>query len=221
MNDPIDSSKPGGDPADDRFSTGFYDKYPHLYAVYMSEGNALLVSHFTLTRCEEWGRQPTTRGLSYGCGPAVYSIDLAQLGIEMVAMDLSPGMLDHARSRARKAGVEVEFHVGNMLDWLPAEPVDFALNLGENLSYLLTAEEMLQHLRTAAASIRAGGLYFCQLSSPLIHWSQNAQRVVSRPLDRLQRAQGDGDRGRRRRTPRRDSLSWRHGALRPAAPSVP
>ncbi|MCA9519955.1 MAG: class I SAM-dependent methyltransferase [Myxococcales bacterium] len=180
----MDERDKSGDSADDpgdRFSTDFYSKYPHLYAVYMSEGNALLVSHFALTRCEEWGLQPTRRGLSYGCGPAVYSIDLAQLGIEMVAMDLSPGMLEHARARAQNAGVEVEFHEGNMLDWVIDDPVDFALNLGENLSYLLEAHEMLQHLRTAARSIRAGGLYICQLSSPLVHWSQNAQRVVARP----------------------------------------
>lgn len=59
------------------------------------------------------GKQPA-RALELGCGPARHSIGLAQKGIYVAALDLSPAMLGYAGQQAEAAGASVEFVQGDM-----------------------------------------------------------------------------------------------------------
>jgi magnesium-protoporphyrin O-methyltransferase len=63
---------------------------------------------------------PTTLGdmrvLDAGCGTGVLAMDLAARGASVVAIDLSPTLVDHARERADAAGVRgIDFRAGDML----------------------------------------------------------------------------------------------------------
>jgi len=53
------------------------------------------------------------RILDIGTGTGFLAILLADLGHEVVGVDLSSGMLEVAREKARKAGVKVEFRLGD------------------------------------------------------------------------------------------------------------
>lgn len=56
------------------------------------------------------------RILDAGCGTGQLAVELARRGAEVVAVDLSPTLVAHARERAEAAGVTVAFHAGDMLD---------------------------------------------------------------------------------------------------------
>lgn len=56
------------------------------------------------------------RILDAGCGTGTLAMDLARRGAEVVAIDLSPTLVDHARERAAAEGVEIDFRSGDMLD---------------------------------------------------------------------------------------------------------
>jgi magnesium-protoporphyrin O-methyltransferase len=68
------------------------------------------------------------RVLDAGCGTGVLALDLAARGASVVAIDLSPTLVDHARERAEAAGTAgVDFRSGDMLaaelgrfDWVVA-----------------------------------------------------------------------------------------------------
>jgi ubiquinone/menaquinone biosynthesis C-methylase UbiE len=53
------------------------------------------------------------RILDVGTGTGFLAILLAELGHEVVGLDLSRGMIEVAREKARKAGVKVEFKLGD------------------------------------------------------------------------------------------------------------
>lgn len=155
----------------DRYSVGFYDQFPQLYAVYAQDHATPLVAHFAFSACERFGAGHPQSGLDIGCGPGHFAVDLARLGVTMTAMDLSGGMLDYARQHAEQCGVSIAFEQGNMLDYRAPTPVDLAINLGENLSYVMTHAEMQRHLHAVADSLVEGGIYICQLSLPIYHWA--------------------------------------------------
>lgn len=56
------------------------------------------------------------RILDAGCGTGTLAIDLAKRGAEVLAIDLSPTLVEHARERAEAEGVEIDFRNGDMLD---------------------------------------------------------------------------------------------------------
>ncbi len=60
------------------------------------------------------------RLLDLGCGPGPLAVGFARLGLEVVAVDPEPAMLEAAAAAARGAGVQVELKRGSSFD-LPAD----------------------------------------------------------------------------------------------------
>jgi ubiquinone/menaquinone biosynthesis C-methylase UbiE len=71
-------------------------------------------------QCEAWrdllsrlvGRVPL-RVLDVGCGTGFLALRFAELGHVVGGVDLSAQMLEQARAKAQRAGLEIEFSVGN------------------------------------------------------------------------------------------------------------
>jgi SAM-dependent methyltransferase len=60
------------------------------------------------------GVQPGQRVLDVACGTGVVSVTAARLGARVTGLDLTPELLERARDNARIAGVEIEFHEGDV-----------------------------------------------------------------------------------------------------------
>ena len=71
------------------------------------------------------------RALDLGCGTGTSSICLAQHGWQVTAVDFAPKALELARDKAQRAGVELDFHLGDVshLDFL-RELFDLILDIG-------------------------------------------------------------------------------------------
>ncbi|MBZ2174549.1 class I SAM-dependent methyltransferase [Schnuerera sp. xch1] len=54
--------------------------------------------------------------LDIGCGTGNFSIKLAKMGCEVVAIDISNEMLKVAKSKAKKENLDIEFHNMNVYD---------------------------------------------------------------------------------------------------------
>jgi SAM-dependent methyltransferase len=73
------------------------------------------------------------RALDLGCGPGRNALLLAARGFEVDAVDLSPAALDWARERAREAGADIRFHLGDAFAMGPEEltgPYDLICDSG-------------------------------------------------------------------------------------------
>ena len=99
--------------------------------------------------------------LDLGCGTGVLCQELAARGFRTSGVDLSPGMIAIAKEHAP----ELEFHVGDMTDWQPPEPVDLATCTGDALNHLPGEEDVRRMLRSVFAALRPGGVFLFDMLS--------------------------------------------------------
>lgn len=91
------------------------------------------------------------RVLDAGCGTGVLAMDLARRGAEVVAIDLSPTLVEHAQELAQQQGLSIDFRSGDMLD--PAlGSFDYLIAMDSLIHYDL--REILGALSTMAPRIR-------------------------------------------------------------------
>lgn len=83
-------------------------------------------------------RQPV---LELACGTGRLTIPIAQAGVEIVGLDLSPSMLAQARTKAKAADVEIEFVQGDCRSF----------DLGRKFALIFMAFNSMQHLHDYAS----------------------------------------------------------------------
>jgi SAM-dependent methyltransferase len=105
---------------------------PILYDVEMERFGA--PDEFYLKLAQRVGGQ----ALELGCGTGRYTIPMAQAGIAITGLDITPGMLEQARRKA--AGLPVE--------WVEADARDF--HLGKKFRLIFESGAMFCHLQTRA-----------------------------------------------------------------------
>ena len=137
----------------------FFDAHAEHYDENIFTKNTLAEVEFFL------GLFPLAKGariLDVGCGTGRHSIELAKRGYKATGLDLSNGMLDVARKKARDAGVEVEFIQRDATSFQVSQPYDAALCVCEGAFGLIGANDDpethdLNVLKCSAAALRPGG----------------------------------------------------------------
>ncbi|WP_290623196.1 MULTISPECIES: class I SAM-dependent methyltransferase [unclassified Archaeoglobus] len=101
------------------------------------------------------------RILDVGTGTGFIALLLAELGYEVVGLDISEGMLRVARDKARKAGVDVDFQVGDAEN-LPFDNESFDAVISRHLLWTLpnpkkAVEEWVRVVRKGGRVIAIDG----------------------------------------------------------------
>jgi SAM-dependent methyltransferase len=125
-----------------------------------------LMSGFMVDLDELIERTGAREAHEVGCGEGELAIRLAQRGIRMRGTDAFPQVLEEARRRAAKAGVEIDFE---------ATPVE-QLDPDRHAAQLVVCCEVLEHLEDP----RRGREVLAQLASPWL--------IASVPREPLWRA---------------------------------
>src|SRR5258705_8241998 len=84
----------------------------------------------------EEARKAGTPALELGCGTGRLTIPIAQSGVEIVGLDLSPSMLAHARTKAEAARLAINFVEGDCR----------LFDLGRKFALIYMAFNSMQHL---------------------------------------------------------------------------
>ncbi|MFD9905064.1 class I SAM-dependent methyltransferase [Streptomyces sp. NPDC059063] len=89
---------------------GFYADRSKPVPFFVAKPDESLAAHL------EKGLIAPGRALELGCGPGRNALHLASLGFDVDAVDLSPRAIGWATERAREAGADVRFHLGDAFD---------------------------------------------------------------------------------------------------------
>jgi ubiquinone/menaquinone biosynthesis C-methylase UbiE len=102
--------------------------------------------------------------LDAGCGTGFHSLLLAQLGVNVTAVDLSPKMIASVREHAGELGLNVKALAGPF-DSLPEtlnSSFDAVFSMGNTLAHSSSKEALQRSLKSFGRVLRPGGIIFLQ-----------------------------------------------------------
>jgi ubiquinone/menaquinone biosynthesis C-methylase UbiE len=134
----------------------FNDDFAALYLDRSSYGGfdstiAFLEKYLHLT--------PGCHVLDQCCGTGDVSLALAKRGYNMTAVDIVSSYIDRARRMAVDAGVDVSFHAGDALAFMPDAPCDAAFNWWTSFGFFDDDQKNLSMLQQAARALKPGGYF--------------------------------------------------------------
>jgi len=100
---------------------------------------------------------PGATFLDLPCGPGRHSIELAKRGFGVVACDRTRSYVEKARTRATQEGINVDWQVGDMREFIPPRPVDVVINLYTSFGYFRDLEDDRRAARRFFEALRPGG----------------------------------------------------------------
>ncbi len=102
--------------------------------------------------------------LDAGSGTGFHSLLLAQLGVQVTAVDISPKMIDSLRGHARQYGLDVKSFVGGFgeIPKIVGGTFDAVFSMGNSLAHAASREELVSWLRAFDAVLEPGGILFLQ-----------------------------------------------------------
>ena len=136
-----------------------------------------------MTLLEALARQAGRRVLLPACGTGGHVVALAELGFEVLGLDIDEGALALARRRIAEArssiaarGGHAEAQLLNMADSGSLGPsYDSALCLGNALPSLSAPGQLLAALQGLAGALRPGGVFFTQNLNFDLRWREKTQ----------------------------------------------
>lgn len=69
---------------------------------------------------------PGSRVVDLGCGPGLYTHELARTGADITGVDVSERSIEYARDRAQQAGLAIDYVLADYLGWEPEGQFDLA-----------------------------------------------------------------------------------------------
>jgi SAM-dependent methyltransferase len=134
-------------------------RYPRYYAIALAPSDPAGEIDFFEAAIEKFSRAKVRRVFELGGGTAPYLEEWHKRGYAYCGLDLSPAMIEFAREKARRRGIEAEFVQGDMRELdRGLGPFDLAYVLLGSL-YVRSNREFLDHLDRMAAVLVPGGLY--------------------------------------------------------------
>ncbi len=147
-------------PADD--SRAFYDSLADDYDRMIEVERRLAAARTWIAALRR--ERTVERAVDVATGTGVYALALAAEGVQTVGADLSPAMLQQARARAERLGLDVEWVASPMQELAAhiATPADLVLCLGNSLPHLLTEHDLHHAIAAMADCLRPGGRLMLQ-----------------------------------------------------------
>ena len=100
------------------------------------------------------------------CGTGAMSVRLAERGLRVTGVDLSPQMLERAQQKARLSGVQAMFVCQDICRLALPRPADALICACDGVNYLLDDARLNAFFASARQALKPGGALAFDISSP-------------------------------------------------------
>lgn len=92
--------------------------------------------------------------LDIGCGTGSHAIELSKRGYNLSGIDISPGMVEQAKRKARDAKVEIDFQIQDMKSLDFPSKFDAAICMFGGFGYLITEDDYNEFLTRLKGALK-------------------------------------------------------------------
>ncbi len=116
---------------------------------------------------KRFSRVPIELSLDLGCGTGSMAIELAKLGYDMTGVDISPEMLDIARERAEKEGIDnLLLLCQDIGEFELYGTVDLAVCCLDTVNHLTNIKKLKEFLSLVHNYLVPGGIFIFDVNTP-------------------------------------------------------
>ncbi len=134
-------------------------RYPNYYEIALGSRDPAGEIDFFQAAIDQFSKTEVRQVFELGAGTAPYLEEWDRRGYGYCGLDLSPAMLDFAREKARRKGIDARFVLGDMRELDSAlGRFDLAYVMLGSL-YMRSNREFLDHLARMADLLAPGALY--------------------------------------------------------------
>lgn len=120
-----------------------------------------------------------------GCGAGRHLLALAKRGYAMTGIDIRPEMVAYVQEQAKKSGVSVSVSTGDLCHLESQGIFDLAYCFMDTFRFLLTNEQIINHLRAVGSLLSPNGLYVTDF------WVPRQYDQIGNEVHQWEQAQGD------------------------------
>lgn len=106
--------------------------------------------------------------LDLACGTGNTLIPFAEKGYRATGVDISPEMIGAAIEKTSGMGLKIEYHVGDITEFLIKNPVELATCFHDGLNYILEPERLKKVFKNTYRNIGPGGMFIFDLNA--LNW---------------------------------------------------
>lgn len=103
--------------------------------------------------------------LDLACGTGNMSLIFARDNYQVTGVDLSNGMLEVAREKAKEARLKINFIEADLCSFQLEEKYDLAISLFDSLNYILNLEDLKKVFQNVYYSLRDGGSFIFDVNT--------------------------------------------------------
>ena len=124
--------------------------------------------------------------LDVACGTGTMCEMLTEEGLILSGFDLSPGMIDEARRKARHAGLDIEYRVADATDFEFGRTYDAAYSFFDSLNNVLEPDGLARAFRRVREHLEPGGSWIFDLNTAYAFEAKLFDQKSNRKNARLQ-----------------------------------
>lgn len=123
----------------------------------------------------------TSPVLDSGCGTGEHSLMLAEQGLEVLGIDISPRAIELAREKAARRGLDVDFRVGDVLE-LDRLGRRFATVIDSAVFHVFGDVDRARYIESLASVLDPGGMLYLLVFSEHTPGEEGPRRVTQAEL---------------------------------------
>ena len=133
--------------------------HPDYYEIALAPEDPVRELDFFEAAIAKFSKAKVHRVFELGAGTAPYLEEWHRRGYAYCGLDLSPAMIEHARYKARRKGIDATFVLGDMRDLGRRLGLFDLAYVSLGSLYVRSNREFLDHLDHLASLLAPGGLY--------------------------------------------------------------